>query len=207
MIFDACVLYSAPLRDLLMEISILAQKSGLFQPKWTDEIHDEWISSLIEKRPDLRLEDLTRTRELMNTSFEDYEALVTGYEHRINGLLLGDPHDRHVVAAAIECKAKVIVTANLDDFTGDALTDNSIIAQHPDAFICEMLREYDEFGANILEEAATKVKQRLNHPPKTWAELLSTYDDNGLFETVKFLKSVIAGQEESEDESIIPELI
>ena len=41
-VYDACVLYPAPLRDLLLELAI----SELFAAKWTDTIHDEWIRSL-----------------------------------------------------------------------------------------------------------------------------------------------------------------
>jgi hypothetical protein len=38
-LFDACVLYPAPLRDLLMHLAV----TDLFRAKWTDQIHDEWI--------------------------------------------------------------------------------------------------------------------------------------------------------------------
>ena len=34
-LFDACVLYPAPLRDFLMELAM----AGLFRAKWTDAIH------------------------------------------------------------------------------------------------------------------------------------------------------------------------
>ena len=36
-IYDACVLYPAPLRDLLMYLAI----TNLFKARWSDEIHDE----------------------------------------------------------------------------------------------------------------------------------------------------------------------
>jgi len=60
-ILDACVLYAAPLRDFFM---LLAVK--LYQPKWTDTIHGEWIRNALKHRRDLTLAQLTRTRELMN---------------------------------------------------------------------------------------------------------------------------------------------
>ncbi|MFM7479481.1 MAG: PIN domain-containing protein, partial [Microcystis aeruginosa] len=41
-LFDACVLYAAPLRDFLMRLAL----TDLFRAKWTDEIHDEWIRNL-----------------------------------------------------------------------------------------------------------------------------------------------------------------
>ena len=49
-IFDACVLYPAPLRDLLMYLT----GSDLFQARWTDEIYDEWMRSLLKKRGEFR---------------------------------------------------------------------------------------------------------------------------------------------------------
>lgn len=61
-VYDACVLYPAPLRDLLMHLAM----TGLFRAKWTNHIHDEWITSLLRDRPDLTLAQLTRTRQLMD---------------------------------------------------------------------------------------------------------------------------------------------
>jgi hypothetical protein len=36
-LYDACVLYPAPLRDLLMQLAV----ADLFQARWTEAIHDE----------------------------------------------------------------------------------------------------------------------------------------------------------------------
>lgn len=47
------------------------------------------------------------------------DCLVAGYEPLIPSIILPDPDDRHVVAAAIRAGAQVIVTANLKDFQGD----------------------------------------------------------------------------------------
>lgn len=47
-VFDACVLYPAPLRDFLLRLAI----SGLFSAKWTEQIHDEWTRNLLHSRPE-----------------------------------------------------------------------------------------------------------------------------------------------------------
>jgi hypothetical protein len=93
-IYDACVLYPAPLRDLLMQLAL----TDLFKARWTDQIHEEWIQALLrwEKYDRIILE---RTRELMDASVRD--AKVSGYEELIEALVLPDPDDRHVLAAAI----------------------------------------------------------------------------------------------------------
>ena len=36
-LYDACVLYPAPLRDLLMQLAL----TDLFRARWSDAIHDE----------------------------------------------------------------------------------------------------------------------------------------------------------------------
>ena len=93
-VYDACVLYPAPLRDLLMHLAW----ARLVHARWTDAIHDEWIRNLLANRPDLSRAQLERTRALMERAVP--EASVTGYEHRISALTLPDPDDRHVLAAA-----------------------------------------------------------------------------------------------------------
>ncbi len=48
-IYDACVLYPAPLRDLLMHLAL----SDLYRARWSDRIHDEWMRNVLASRPDL----------------------------------------------------------------------------------------------------------------------------------------------------------
>jgi hypothetical protein len=61
-LYDACVLYPAPLRDLLMHMAL----TDLYRAKWTNAIHEEWIRNVLANRPDLTRQQLERTCELMN---------------------------------------------------------------------------------------------------------------------------------------------
>lgn len=79
-VYDACVLYPAPLRDFLMWLAL----TDLFKARWTSRIHDEWISNVLQNRPDLTVEQLTKTRNLMDRNVRD--CLVTGFERLIEGL-------------------------------------------------------------------------------------------------------------------------
>ena len=97
---DACVLYPAPLRDLLMYLA----QAGLFRARWTEAIHREWIENLLENEPKRDRARLERTRDLMNEAIPD--CLVTDYEELIAALTLPDPDDRHVLAAAIRVGGK-----------------------------------------------------------------------------------------------------
>jgi hypothetical protein len=72
-IIDACVLYSAPVRDLIVRLA----QTGLIQARWSDEIHDEWMRDLLKNNPSVTRERLERTRSLMDAAIRD--CLVTGF--------------------------------------------------------------------------------------------------------------------------------
>ena len=78
-IYDACVLYPAPLRDLLLRLAA----KGLVRARWTEQILDECFRNIIINRPELNEASLRRTRELMNRAIPD--SLVTGFEGLIDG--------------------------------------------------------------------------------------------------------------------------
>jgi predicted nucleic acid-binding protein len=172
------VLYPAELRNLLMHLALI----GLFRAKWSADVHEEWISSLLKKRPDLTRDKLERTRILMDQHAVD--ALVTGYEDLIPGLQLPDPDDRHVLAAAIRGRADVIVTINLRDFPSDTIGPFGIEAQHPDEFILHLL----DLAPGAVVAAAENHRQSLKNPAKTVSEYLETLERQGLTQTVSVLR-------------------
>ena len=176
-VYDACVLYPAPLRDFLMWLGL----SGRFRARWSQRIHDEWKRNLLLNHPDLSHEQLTRTSSLMDLAIPD--ALVTGYEPLISGLSLPDPDDRHVLAAAIRCNASVIVTFNEKDFPVDALKPFGVEAQHPDEFI-ENLLDLDQ--AAVIT-AAQRQRAQLKNPPMDVERYLDILFRQGLVQTTKAL--------------------
>ena len=197
-VIDSNVIYPASLRDLLVTIAALAQPAHMFRAKWTAEIHDEWIRNVLINEPHLKKTDLERTRTLMDAAVED--CLVTGFQHRINSLDLPDPDDRHVLAAAIESGATIIVTSNLKDFPDAKLKASRVLAKHPDDFIMDFLETYEEQGEALLEEAVRAIKNRLKNPPKTWTEYFDTLEQVGLKLTVERLKELIPASEVARDE-------
>ncbi len=50
-VYDACVLYPAPLRDFLIRLGL----SGRFRARWSAQIHEEWKRNLLLNRPDLTI--------------------------------------------------------------------------------------------------------------------------------------------------------
>ena len=153
-LIDACVLYPAPLRDLLMRLLLL----DLFVGRWTERIHDEWIRNVAKDRPDLKRERLERTRAMMDS--HALNALVTGYEPLIEGLSLPDPDDRHVLAAAIRSQSNLILTFNLKDFHAADLLPFGIEARHPDEFL---LHQWSLHPAKVLT-ALREQRANLKNP-------------------------------------------
>ena len=101
-------------RFTMKKILLLVAVAGLVRARWKDAILDEMFEHLKENRADLEPKRLERTRMLMNSAVRD--VLVEGFEPRIALLTLPDPDDRHVLAAAIQAKASIIVTSNTGDF-------------------------------------------------------------------------------------------
>lgn len=128
---DANVFYGARLRSLVLFVA----QTKLFRARWSEQVHDEWVRNLIKNRPELKPEDLLRTRALMNKAVPD--CVVEGYESLINGVELPDLDDRHIVAAAIMTRANVIVTFNQRDFPDEALEKFRLHTKHPDDFLMD----------------------------------------------------------------------
>jgi predicted nucleic acid-binding protein len=177
-IYDACVLYPAPLRSLLMYLAL----TDLFRARWTDAIHEEWMRNVQKDYPDITRDKAERVRDLMNAHVRD--CLVTGYEDLIPSLSLPDPDDRHVLAAAIRAGAEVIVTANLADFPTRTLEQYGIEVRHPDEFIHRLI----EAAPDAVCRAARQQRQGLKNPPMTVEQYLESLERQGLPQTVAALR-------------------
>lgn len=177
-IYDACVMYPAPLRSLLMYLAL----SGQFRARWSADIHDEWIRNLLKNRPDLNRSKLDRVRILMDKHVPG--CLIEGYENLIPLIELPDPDDRHVVAAAVQTRAEAIVTFNLKDFPDDALAQYNLKAIHPDDFISDLL----ELNIAAAIGAVRQHRSGLKNPPFTADEYLDLLLRQRLPETVSRLR-------------------
>lgn len=176
-VLDACVLYPAPLRDLLMSLAA----DGLYRAKWSQQIHDEWTRNLLKNRKDLTPEQMERCCTCMNAAVPD--SLVTGYEDLIDSLTLKDPDDRHVLAVAIRSNADSIVTFNQKDFDETELSKFDLYSEHPDEFICNVIETYTPKVISTVRE----MRARLSNPAKPADEFLETLRNQGLPQSVEKL--------------------
>jgi hypothetical protein len=164
-LYDANLLYPFHLRNLFVQLGV----NHLVAPRWTDAIHDEWISNLIADGRATH-ERLLRTRDIMKRVLP--EADVRGYEHRIAGLTLPDAGDRHILAAAIEARAGLILTFNLKHFPSESLGPFGLTAQHPDAFLCDLLAADPETVFAVVDAARLNLS-RTAPPSDAFIEALA----------------------------------
>jgi len=178
-VLDANVLYPAPVRDYLLHLASME----LYQAKWSNAIQEEWILNLLLNRKDLNRSQLNKTKTAMNAAFPD--ANVTGYEPLIEKLALPDKDDRHVLAAAIQAKADLIITSNIKDFPSKNLKAYGVDAQTADEFIIRLM---DKDKARCVQALNNQV-QLLRNPLRTRDEVLDTLENCGLINSVKLLRS------------------
>ncbi len=177
-VLDANVLYPAHLRDVLLSLAA----SGFYQPRWSPRIQDEWIRSVLARRPDLTADQLAYTRREMERAFP--EACVEAGPALETRLDLPDPDDRHVLAAAIAARAEIIVTANLSDFPAATLRPLGVEAVPPDAFIIALMQTDLEGVVAALRAH----RARLRRPPISAAQYLSYLEQARLAATVAVLQ-------------------
>ena len=158
----------------------------MYQAKWTTQIIGELTNALLRDREDLTTEQMDHLAERLSVATRD--CLVEGYEALIPSFELPDPHDRHVLAAAVRAGAQVIVTANLKDFPEEELAPFGIEAQSADDFVLFAidLNQAKVVGA-IHEQAAA-----LKSPPLSADELLDALEACGLVQSVVALRALLA---------------
>lgn len=181
-VLDACVLYPAPLRDILLSVASI----GCFSPFWSDLINDEWTRSVLRDRADLNAGQLLRTVQTMNTNFSG--ACITGHQGLIPTLTLPDVDDRHVLAVAIHSQAQYIVTNDLGHFPQATLSTHNITVISPDDFI-EHLYIAKDMG-ELIVEALAQQRNRLRNPEVSVEEFIATIQQQGLNQLGQKLEAV-----------------
>ncbi|MEI2638833.1 MAG: PIN domain-containing protein [Microthrixaceae bacterium] len=152
-VLDACVLVPAVSTDTLLRLA----ERGLYRPHWSELILAETRWALLEIHDGMEDEQIDRRFNHMNLAFED--ALVTDWESLEGVVVLPDPDDRHIVAAAMKCGADAIVTANVDDFPYDELNRFGIGVQSLDDFLLDLLDLAPEMVVAAISEQARDTRR------------------------------------------------
>jgi predicted nucleic acid-binding protein len=152
---DANALVPVRQRDLILSFAA----AGCFRLRWSERVLDEFERALLRVYPEFGAGGARRQREIMEAAFP--EALVTGYEQFVSVFSNGpDPDDAHVMAAAKQCDAAVIVTANVKDFPPALIGPAGMEAVGPDDFIADAIDVDQDRAVAVIR----RLRTRLNNP-------------------------------------------
>ncbi len=142
-LIDACVLYPTVLREIVLGLAA----RGAFVPLWSARIMEEWARAAAKLGAG---QEVVARGEiaLVRSRWPDAEVAVdSATEAR---LWLPDPADIHVLAAAIDGGADVLLTLNIRDFPRRTMDDEAILLRHPDVFLLDALEsDPDELRATV----------------------------------------------------------
>ncbi|MFC5345742.1 PIN domain-containing protein [Brevundimonas staleyi] len=180
---DACALAGALKRNLLLTLA----EAEFFRLRWSETILDETEAAIARMLTAKGVEDAAdraaRARRAMVDAFE--EACVGDFSAMMDAVTgLPDPKDRHVVAAALQTSAAIIVTDNLRDFPEAVLAPLNLEARSADAFIADTIA----LDPGRAVAAIQRMRRRFNRPEKSAEVLLLDMEAAGLTETVDVLK-------------------
>ncbi len=138
-LLDANILFPTVMREVL----IGAAKAGAFRPLWSEKILAEWRHTAAKLGPEA---GLFADAEILTLKSQWPAAMVSVTDAEIAALSLPDPNDRHVLAAAINGEAEVLLTKNLRDFPRRTLAHHNILLREPDSFLLDFAEEIDLAG-------------------------------------------------------------
>lgn len=159
---DACVLYPTVLREILLATAA----EGLFQPLWSPRVLEEWARAAARLAP---AQEAIARGEIALLKARHPAALTADDEGA--GLVLPDPADAHVAAAARAGGADLILTFNLRDFPARALAPLGLRAEHPDAFLHRLRADHPAAIARAVATVRAEA-ERLSGQPQPLRPLL-----------------------------------
>lgn len=185
-VVDACVLVSAPKRDLILTLA----RAEMFRFRWTKRIMTETqaaLSKMFEERIGDREQAQERSTASCDAMQEAFpEAMIYGDFSEVPKYEFApDIDDHHIIHAAILCKASMIVTDNIKDFPQTPLEPYELEVKTADEFIADAI----DLDRVRTAEAVKGLRARLSNPPISAKELLDKWEQShGLLQTVGLLR-------------------
>ena len=146
-VLDACVLFPTVLRELLVG----AAAEGLYEPRWSARILEEWARATPKLGPGAEAQ---ARAEIAALRAAWPRAEVTPRDGTMARLWLPDPDDVHVLAAAVDGHADAVITFNRRDFPRAELAPEGIDLRDPDGFLMDLWLA----DAPAVERVAARVR-------------------------------------------------
>ncbi|MEL7167017.1 MAG: PIN domain-containing protein [Pseudomonadota bacterium] len=151
-LIDANVLYPTVMREMVLGVA----RAGLFQPLWSARILEEWARAAARLGP----ADATYARgEIAQLGVQWPRATVSYPPELETRLWLPDPADVHVLAAAIQGSADVIMTSNARDFPQHILAEEGLSRVDPDAYLTRCATTQPDTVAAVGQAVLAEAKR------------------------------------------------
>lgn len=178
-VLDTNVIIPIEIRDLLFWFA----HDGLYTPKWSKHIFDEWES--VMRRKNVSEIEIVKRINWAHLAFPD--AMAKNYENLIEYLELPDPKDRHVLAVAIKTNADIIVTNNLKDFPTDYLETFELFVKSADDFLTDTI----DLNPEIAMQSFQKLVSNRRNPDLDEYQVIDAFRRNHLSNTADYLYALL----------------
>ena len=149
---DACVLYPTVMREVMLGCA----RAGLFEPRWSARILEEWAHAAGKRGPQ---DELWARGEIAALGAQFPQAAIhydAGLERRY---WLPDPADVHVLAAAVAGSCDGILTMNAKDFPKAVLGEEALLRWDPDGFALALLDQAPDQTRNVAHSVLAKANR------------------------------------------------
>ena len=154
---DACVLYPTVMREVVLGCA----QAGLFEPRWSPRILEEWARATIKLGPE---QEVWARGEIAALGVQFPMACVT-YDRAIEARFwLPDPADIHVLAAAVAGSCDAILTMNTKDFPGNLLADEGLDRIDPDGFVRDLFNRAPDLVRGIAHGVLAEANRLSDRP-------------------------------------------
>jgi predicted nucleic acid-binding protein len=153
---DANVLYSRTLRDWLALLQ-LRSSGEVYTVYWTEDVLAETIYRLRRNHPEWNGAKITAIRDLIARTFEGGRVEDFAIDDSFPG---GDGDDRHVHAAALACRADIVLTAD----NGFLIQDQELDSRPYEAY------KPDEFFMLVDDSAPALVQLVTREQTMYWTQ-------------------------------------
>ena len=151
-LIDACVLYPTVMREMVLGVA----GQGLFAPRWSDRILEEWARAAGKLGP---ADEVWARGEIAALAARVPDALVR-YDRGIETRYwLPDTGDIHVLAAAVAGSCDAILTMNTKDFPRNILEDEGLARLDPDGFLMDLWREQPDAVRDVADRVLAEARR------------------------------------------------
>ena len=154
---DACVLYPTVMREVLLGCA----KEGLFEPRWSARILEEWARAVVKLGPE---QEVIARGEIAALGAAFPDAVVSHGADYERQFWLPDVNDIHVLAAAVAGSCDAILTMNHKDFPRDILADAMVERLGPDLFLCDLLAEAPDQARGVADAVLARANELSDQP-------------------------------------------